>query len=95
MTITCTYWRNPIYPQVSTGYTIKTYDINQKEMEVSENFVLDTTSFAPKVVDDLNVAYILGTGIVQQDTSYKVEVTSPVPFQLSGCYVKFNFPNEL
>ena len=95
ITITCRYWRNPIIPAVDTGYVIQTLDYDSNLMDVSAEFSLDATAYTPYQVLDSDVAYKVDDSVVQTSTKYTVDIQSPVPFEITGCYVKFNFPKEL
>ena len=62
-------------------------------------FTLDTTSYDPFPIPDNDIEFVLGTPLVQEDTTYRVEVTSEVPLEIpdsgAGCYIKLEFPPEL
>ena len=57
ITITCSNWRNPIFPQNNGPYNIRTLDYDANEMDFSINYFLDTTNFAPYIVPESDVIY--------------------------------------
>jgi len=74
---------------------VTTMDVDAVEIDFSVAFNVDATNYAPHTVAEDNVVYTPTINTVQVDTKHKVEINSPVPFDLDGCYVKFNFPDEL
>jgi hypothetical protein len=95
VTIECVYWRNPIIPALTTGFLITTMDPDGNQMDLSDNFTLDASSFTPFPVLDTAVTYIVASGTVQGLSDYTVQIESPIPFEVDGCYVKYIFPKEL
>lgn len=98
VTLVCSYWRNPILPEVSTGYQLTTEDYDGAPIDDSESFTLDASAFVPFPIPDANVVYTLSTPTVQTPATYHLQITTPVPLEIDpdgGCYVKFNFPDEL
>ena len=59
MTIKCTYWRNPIRPEVYTGFNIQTMDSNLNIVDVSSNFQLDATAYTPFQIPDSSIKYTI------------------------------------
>jgi hypothetical protein len=43
VTIVCSYWRNPILPEVNTGYSISTWDYSGAAIDESTSLSLDAT----------------------------------------------------
>jgi hypothetical protein len=44
VSITCTNWKNPILPEMTSGFTIKTLDKSGYVIDESEEFSFDGTS---------------------------------------------------
>ena len=65
VTLSCSYWRNPILPAVTPGYQISTEDYDGAAIDESEQLTLDASNFTPYQIPDENVVYTLSTPTVQ------------------------------
>jgi hypothetical protein len=63
--VICSYWRNPILPELSTNYQLTTQDYDGATIDESASLSLDASSFAPYPVPDASVTYTLSVPTVQ------------------------------
>jgi hypothetical protein len=47
VTLTCKYWRNPILPEATPGFEIKTFDSSGALIDYVASFTLDASAFTP------------------------------------------------
>ena len=47
VTLTCKYWRNPILPEATPGFRIKTFDSSGALIDYVASFTLDASAFTP------------------------------------------------
>jgi hypothetical protein len=47
VTLTCKYWRNPILPEATPGFGIKTFDRSGALIDYIATFTLDASAFTP------------------------------------------------
>ena len=57
--IQCSYFRNPIIPEINEGYVISTKDTDGNQIEVSSEFSLDASGYAPYPIPAGSVQYSL------------------------------------
>lgn len=93
--VICTYWRNPITPSLATDFSLQTKDLNSNPIDSIASFSLDTTSYTPYQVPDAGITYGITTTTIQELTKYEIDIVSPVPLEITGCYLKLIFPREL
>lgn len=80
---------------VVEGYSIETQDNNQKSIDASAKFSLDTSDFAPYEMLPQAVRFTVGDPTVQKPTAITFSLTTEVPFEYDNCYAKFTFPPEI
>jgi hypothetical protein len=100
VTITCTNWRNPIVPEVISGFSIKTFLSDPLTEIDSGNFELDASNFTAQTIDSSLISYSVSPYSTDEAkiADYTISFESPIPLNIetSGeCYVKYTIPPEL
>lgn len=96
--VSCQYWSNPLSPMKESGYNLVTLDQNDFAIDQTDSanpLALDATAYKPFPIKDSSIVYTTGTKEVQASTYYTITIASEVKFEITGCYVKYNFPREL
>lgn len=57
--IECSYFRNPIVPDINGGYVISTKDTDGNQIDVSSEFSLDASGYDPYPIPARSVQYSL------------------------------------
>ena len=95
LTINCTNWRNPVNQSSAEGYLVKTFDIFSNQIDESESFSLNTSSFLKTTIDHGSINYTLGSSYPGDVTPF--ELSFEIDEQISGfddCFIKVTFPME-
>jgi hypothetical protein len=57
VTIQCNNWKNPVLPEIVTGFVIKTYDASNYEIDESEDFSYDGTILSEVSIDMSQITF--------------------------------------
>ena len=64
-------------------------------MDITTPFSLDTSAFLPYEMVSSAIRFTVSDSTVQKPSDVTYTITTEVPFEYDGCYVKFIFPPEL
>jgi hypothetical protein len=95
--IICKNWRNPILPEVITGFSVLTLGILRNAIDFTPNLSqIDATNFSPMAISDDSFEYHLSHYHANELSDYTISFNAGLPISAQdGCYVKFTFPPEL
>lgn len=96
ITISCPGYRNPIYPDLWTGFRIQVYDSERNKITYTkaDKLILDARHFSPVLLDPSNFIITIGDATVATYSPwiFNLDVTTPLD---RSCYFKFKMPRDL
>lgn len=96
--LVCQNWRNPIVPEVISGFKITLLDAKNAQMGVTDEFSIDASSFKPYPITPSTITFEpeADQNTVQREAKYKMSFTTPVALEANseGCYIKLVFPDD-
>lgn len=71
-------------------------DLSDFLIDVSTGFSLDASTYDPYPLSAADISFTFGDKTtIQEQAELTVTLESPVPFEYTGCYLKYTFPVEL